>query len=207
MRLAEQAWSNTDTTVIRNCWRKSGILPNSEPGSPPSTQPSLPISALVHADSEPTLSPNTAPVNPVAAVEKVVESALDDLQSTGVLHPSNRMSIEDLLNPTVEAHKVSNGTDEDIYQAVMDAKTAREVMEAGPGTGAGLGAVDLEPAPTRTEALQAVMLLQRYTGAIDGPFARKVEAVLGSFGRETRREAMKSLKETKLTTYFRPKDS
>ena len=60
------------------------------------------------------------------------------------------MSIEDLLNPTVKAHKVSNGTDEDIYQAVMDAKTAREVMEAGPGTGAGLGAVDLEPVPTRT---------------------------------------------------------
>ena len=57
------------------------------------------------------------------------------------------------------------------------------------------------------EALQAVMLLQRYTGAIDRPFARKVEAVLGLFGRETHTEAMKSLKEMKLTTYFCPKDS
>ena len=80
-------------------------------------------------------------------------------------------------------------------------------MEASPGTGGELGAVNPELAPTGTEALQAVMLLQRYTRAIDGPFARKVEAVLCSFWRETRGEAMKSLKETKLTTYCRPKDS
>lgn len=79
-------------------------------------------------------------------------------------------------------------------------------MEASPGTEGELGAVNLELAPTGTEAPQA-MLLQRYMRAIDGPFARKVEAILCSFWRETCGEAMKSLEETKLTTCCRPKDS
>ena len=47
MRLAEAAWQDVDTTTIQNCWRKSGILPKMDT-STATSQPSIPVSALVH---------------------------------------------------------------------------------------------------------------------------------------------------------------
>jgi hypothetical protein len=55
---------------------------------------SLPISSLVH--------PTDAMDNPAAHAEMLVKNALDDLEATGALQPSNRMDITGLLNPAIE---------------------------------------------------------------------------------------------------------
>ena len=116
MQLAVQSWDDVDTTTIRNCWRKAGILPNI--ASPP-IQPSLPISSLVHTDAD-----LAVPNDPIVQAENNVQGTLDDLQSIGALQRSNWMTIDELLNPAAESHKISYVTDEDIYKAVIDATKA-----------------------------------------------------------------------------------
>ena len=78
MRIADAAWRNVDTTTIRNCWRKAGILPDMDSAS---IQPSIPISSLLHDPSSET--------DPVSHAEKQVEAALDDLVTMGALQTKN----------------------------------------------------------------------------------------------------------------------
>ncbi|KAG6875717.1 hypothetical protein C0993_007809 [Termitomyces sp. T159_Od127] len=67
MRLADAAWKEVDTTTIRHCWRKAGILPDMDQ---PATQPTIPVTDLLNADS-------TNQLDLIAEVEKQVEKALD----------------------------------------------------------------------------------------------------------------------------------
>ncbi|KAH9010800.1 hypothetical protein EDB85DRAFT_2047701 [Lactarius pseudohatsudake] len=46
---------------------------------------------------------------------------------------ASRMEIKSLLNPAGESHIMTEATDTDIYQAVMDAIEARENMEKNGG--------------------------------------------------------------------------
>jgi hypothetical protein len=85
MRLADIAWNEVDTTTIKNCWKKAGILPDTLPV--PSRPPTVPVSALIEG---------------VVRAENELNEALDQLQSTGVLHQKNRMNIEFLLNSPEE---------------------------------------------------------------------------------------------------------
>ncbi|KAH9019215.1 hypothetical protein EDB85DRAFT_2009297 [Lactarius pseudohatsudake] len=72
------------------------------------------------------------------------------------LHPnrsycsSNIMDVNSLLNPARESHIMTEATDTDIYQAVMDAIEARENMEKNGGDD-----VDedgpVKPCPTRSD--------------------------------------------------------
>ena len=117
MRMADAAWNDVDTTTIRNCWCKAGILPDMDPT--PMTVPSIPISSLLHDSPVQT--------DPVAHVERQVEDALDELVATGALQARNRMDIEALLNPAAET------SDEEIYQAVIDSISARENIEINGG--------------------------------------------------------------------------
>jgi hypothetical protein len=117
MWLAKKAWEDVDTTTIRNCWRKAKILPSFDSSSGSSISPSLPISTLLHADRL---------LDPIQEAENEVINALNDLEATGALQRSNRMAIEDLLNPLEETHHIFQATDQDICDAVMDARAARE---------------------------------------------------------------------------------
>ncbi|KAF8418373.1 hypothetical protein L210DRAFT_3322056, partial [Boletus edulis BED1] len=49
--------------------------------------------------------------------------------------------------------------------------------------------------PTRNEALQAALLLRKHMVSWDDPFARKLEAMLGSFGHRTRAVGMRGLRD------------
>ena len=108
------------------------------------------------------------------------------------------MSIAELLNPAYEAHNIYDATDQDIYEAVMDAKKAREGMDNNSDS----PMIDAAPTRTRTEALQAVCVLLEYTQGIDTKYARKFEAVLGVFGRETHTLGMQNMSDMKITSYF-----
>ena len=152
---------------------QAGILPNI--ASPP-IQPSLPISSLVHTDAD-----LAVPNDPIMQAENNVQGALDDLQSIGALQRSNWMTINELLNPAAESHKISYATDGDIYKAVIDAMKAQE-NGSGDNVDNDARDSDNELAITRREALQAVLTLRKFTKTFNDPFFRKAEVILGSFG-------------------------
>jgi hypothetical protein len=54
--------------------------------------------------------------------EKSICDVLDELVSRGALQPRNRMDIECLLNPVQESHTITETMDEELYEAVMDAR-------------------------------------------------------------------------------------
>ena len=89
------------------------------------------------------------------------------------------MNTTELLNPVVEAHNMFDATDQDIFNVIMEAKRVKEGLAA-----LGTGDVDDEPfeeLPTRKEALQAMLLVYRYTKVLNNLLARTVEMTLGSF--------------------------
>jgi len=88
----------------------------------PTTEPSIPISSLLHANSP-------VQTDPVTHAERQVEDALDELVTMGALQTRNRMDIEALLNPAGESHVLTETSDKEIYQAVIDAISARENVE------------------------------------------------------------------------------
>ena len=187
MRMADAAWRDVDTTTIRNCWRKSGILPEVDSTSS-RTPPTIPITSLLQT-------------NPVAHAEKLVEAALNDLVSTGALQTANRMDIESLLNPASESNTSTETSDEEIYQAVIDSIAAHENMEITGGDDVD-DDTPIEPPPTRRDVLKAVSTISRYVDGMDNPTARKFEALLSSFNRQLRLEETQSMRGTVLTDFF-----
>ena len=118
MQIADLAWCEVDTMTIWNCWRKAGILPESAESHP--INPSIPISLLLQHPSE------SLQENPAVEAKREVEAALDDLVATGALQKTNQMDIESLLNPEGESTLLTEMSDQEIYQAVMDTVDACE---------------------------------------------------------------------------------
>ena len=188
MRLADIAWHEVNASTIQHCWWKAGILPE-----PLSTQltPSIPISSILNQQ------------DPVIDAEKEVKAALETLVATGVLQSNNWMSIEALLNPQEELLTVKETTDEEIFQAVMDAKKVREESTHDKGDN------DIEDdslsyiiRPTCNEALQAAFVVKKYIEELSNLFAHKLEGIINSFGRQTRLIEAQALKPTVMTDYF-----
>ncbi|KAF5383069.1 hypothetical protein D9615_004968 [Tricholomella constricta] len=196
MRMADAAWKEVDTTTIRNCWRKSGILPDTLINSAPTTAPapSLPISSLVNND------PADAAI---FAAEREVLTSLSHLEAIGVLQPHNRMDLAEILNPQNENLIYDDGTDQDIFDAVLARREAEEDIEGNGGDDSD----DVEARPSRREALLAASTLRTFVSDIDEPFARKLEAILSSFGRQTRLDEFKSLKPSAIPDYFSSRSS
>jgi len=81
-------------------------------------------------------------------------------------------------------HVLTETSDEEIYQAVIDSISARENIEIKGGDD-----VDdngpVEPHPTRCEVLKVVSTIGKYTNDLNDPFAQKIEALqLASFTRQ-----------------------
>ena len=194
MRIAIEAWNEVDTTTIRNCWGKANVLPNMNLSAPASlVHPSLPISSLIHT------APSHNQDDPIITAENAISEALNDLEATGALQHSNRMDVAELLNPAAEAHNFFEATDEDIYQAVMDARGVWEGVETESDSKSG---EPIKPCPTHGEAVRAALVLGQYLKGLDDPFVRELDSMLGSFGKKTRLLEMQSKKDTKITDYF-----
>ncbi|KAH9074887.1 hypothetical protein EDB83DRAFT_2218692 [Lactarius deliciosus] len=116
------------------------------------------------------------------------------------------MSISEFLNPPDEAYLVSKTTNKDIYDAVMEARQAREGCQTSQDdidedTMTGVNN-PVDPIPTHAEALQMALGLSRYTMDKDNDLLRKMDSVLVSFRRQARKLEMSSLKQSKITSYF-----
>jgi len=188
MRLADKAWKEVDAMTIRQCWKKSGILPDIVPTV---LQPLVSISSLLATSDL---------LNPVADTEMEVTVALDGLQCRGVLQVSNRMSLKDLLNPVAESSMMDETSDKEIYCVVMEAQhgnsmTNDDSIEDGP----------VNPPPTCHEALEATLVITKYVEDMDDPLARTLEKNLGSFRRLLHTAEFKSMVPSRLTDYFTSK--
>ncbi|KIK91645.1 hypothetical protein PAXRUDRAFT_13678 [Paxillus rubicundulus Ve08.2h10] len=151
--LARSAWEEVDMMMTRNCWHKASILPTINSSAP--TNLSVPVLMLIHADG-----PLQVDLDPIVQAEKDIIMALDNLEAT------------ELLNPTEERQDLFEATDQDIYNVVMEAKAAWEKTAAAGGSDE-LDNSDEPVKPTRThkEALQAALILEEYISELDGPFA------------------------------------
>ncbi|KAF8228864.1 hypothetical protein L208DRAFT_1402999 [Tricholoma matsutake] len=192
MMQANAAWHEVDTTTIRNCWKKAAILP---PSSLLVLNPSIPVSLLLNVDDTHGLE------DPVTIVEKQLESALDELVSTGALQASNRMDIEALLNPADKSHVIDETTDEEICQAVLDAQKAQEEGLINGGDNDVDDDAPVEPCPTCRKVLQAAAVINKYIDGVDDPSACKLEGILASFKHQMQLE-MSSMNSTHLTDHF-----
>lgn len=184
MQLAEMAWDEVSAETIRNCWRKTGILPPSllEP-APPSSE---------SQDS-------------VVAANTGVTKALDDLQGRGLLQKKNRVDLDDFVDPEDERCGLGDGdTDGDIFEAVMKARHAREMMEINGGDDVDEDGCndDVELVPTVKEVLAASSIVQSFVSNVDEPFARQLEVLLGKLGHHARLEHSKTLRDGLLTDFF-----
>jgi hypothetical protein len=191
MHLANAVWREVDTITIRHCWQKAGILPTIDPIP---IQPTIQVSSLLNHKTT-----RLDQGDPVRIAETQVECTVDKLVSSGVLQSANRMDIESLLNLEEESVGALNETtDEEIFQAVLDAQEA-----AQDDGGDGDDDETVEACPTCCEVLQAAAVINRYIDSVDDPVARKLEAILGSFGQLMRLEVLCSMVPTQLTDYFR----
>ena len=196
MRLANAAWQEVDATTIWNCWHKAGILPDALFSSSSSLPLTIPISSLICGQ-------NTVQ-DPVSEAERELSNALDDLESTGALQPSNRMSIKSLLNPPGESSTMDKTTDLDIFHAVMETRNGQGRESDSHGI-SGDESDTLPPVKrrrTRKEALQAALVVQEFLQELNIPYARHLEAELHSFGYQTRHVEFQSMQTTHITDYF-----
>jgi hypothetical protein len=131
-----------------------------------------------------------------------VEAVLDNLVSAGVLQASNRMDINTLLNPVDESRVMDETTDEEIYQAVIDARRAQEDTIINCGDDDVDDDALVEDRPTRREVLQAASVINRYIDGLHDPVARKLEGLLSSFARQMRLDESRSLVSTRITDYI-----
>ena len=185
MRLAQMAWNEVDAATICHCWLKAGILPES---AFPTNIPPPHISS-----------------DPVQITERLVEENLNKLEQTGVLQRSNRLRLEDLLNPEPERQGVEGTvTDEDICQGVMAGKAAEENLLMVGGVDDDVDDAEILPRPSRKAALEAAATLERYVSVLEesSGYARKLENLLMSFGRQTRFEETQSMVNTLITDHF-----
>ena len=196
MRLADAAWHEVDATTIKHCWHKAGILPDTGTDAFTLAQPpAIPISSLLNTN-------NTCDQgDPIANAEQHVESALDELESTGALQHANRMDINALLNPADESRLLDDTSDQEIYEAVQDSRKGADPAEALIDSDIESD-VPVNTCPTRRELLQAASVINSYVNTLDSTFARQMEAVLASFGRQMRLEESRSMTSTHINDYF-----
>ncbi|KAJ7827563.1 hypothetical protein B0H13DRAFT_1508427, partial [Mycena leptocephala] len=115
----------------------------------------------------------------------------------GVLQQKNLVDIEDLIH-IPEEQVIEDATDKDIFEAVQKIRNGEQDREKNGGD----DNEEVEPKPSRKEVLQAASTLRKYIADLDDPFARKMEAMLSMFGRETCREEARAMVDTEITDYF-----
>ncbi|KIK80199.1 hypothetical protein PAXRUDRAFT_159272 [Paxillus rubicundulus Ve08.2h10] len=110
------------------------------------------------------------------------------------------MDLAEFLNPAAKTHNIFNSTDEDIYQAIMDAKAAWEANSEGNSDEVNVGPVKL--GPTHSDALQVALVVGKYIKDFDDLFMCKLDSMLGLLGKRTWVLEMHTMKDTNLNGYF-----
>jgi hypothetical protein len=191
--MTDKAWSEVNMMTIQNCWHKAGILPDLTSTSSHTSQPSIPISSLVHSILLQT--------DPIVEAERQVETALNDLVTRGALQAWNQMDINSLLSPDDESQGLTEASDKEIYHTVMDSIKAHENININ-----GRDNVDddspMEPRPTCREVLKALSTIRKCIEDSNDPIACKLDILLETFNRQLHLKETQSMRSTLVTDFF-----
>ena len=111
------------------------------------------------------------------------------------------MDIKALLGPEGESQVLTETSDKEICQLVMDAIKAHENMDINGGDNIEDGVLT-DPCPTHHDVLKAVSTICRYIEDLNDPITWKMEALLGIFNMNIRLDKSQVLKNTVLTDFF-----
>jgi hypothetical protein len=111
------------------------------------------------------------------------------------------MSIAALVNPENEGDS-EQATVKDIFDAVMASRSARDAADAAGGDDDKDDNAELTNRPTRREALNAAATVRDFISTLGDEYARKLESLLATFGRQTQLEATNAMVETSIADFF-----
>jgi hypothetical protein len=112
---------------------------------------------------------DTGPDPKLTEAEAALAQVLDELQEVGVLQKKNLVDIEDLIQMPEEA-VIEDTTDKEIFEALQKLWS----QEADREIHGGDDNEEIDPKPSRKEALQAAATLCKYIADLDDPFAREM---------------------------------
>jgi hypothetical protein len=107
-----------------------------------------------------------------------------------------------LLNPVQESHTITETMDEELYEAVMDARKEWENINVnGTGDTESDGPL-IEPCPTPQEVLQATLIIERYIEELNDPITCSLELLLAKFHCQVHLNHTRTMKEMTILDYF-----
>ena len=121
--------------------------------------------------------------DPIIQAERQVEAALNNLVNIGALQRNNWMDIESPLNPEGESNIMTESTDKEIYQVIIDAKAAHKNLKVNSGDDFE-DDTPIEPLPTQCDILKATSTINKYISNLNDPNAHKIEGLLTELNRQ-----------------------
>ncbi|KAF8979325.1 hypothetical protein BDQ17DRAFT_1264861 [Cyathus striatus] len=110
------------------------------------------------------------------------------------------MTVKSLLNPEGESHALTETSDNEIYQAVMESIATCQMLEVNGGDDVDQN-IQVEPHPARCDVLAAASTIKKYTEDMNDPLSHKVDVILDSFNQQLRLDEFKNMKDTALTDF------
>jgi hypothetical protein len=122
-------------------------------------------------------------------VKKRKDSLTEHLKKKELISETDEAWLDNEANHVDEDAVIEDATDEDIFEAVQKMLNRKEDHKKNGHD----DDEEVEPKLSRKEVLQATSILRQYVADLDDPFTRKMEAMLSTFGCETRREEAKTM--------------
>ncbi|KAH9979645.1 hypothetical protein BJV74DRAFT_780235 [Russula compacta] len=110
------------------------------------------------------------------------------------------MDFESLLDPVGEAQSLTEMSDLEIFQAIMEGVNACENVEIISNDN--VEYIPPEPHPTQRDFLEAVSIINSFVADFNDPSAHKIEVALGSFIFRLHNDEAREARSTLLTDYF-----
>ncbi|KAF8194792.1 hypothetical protein K438DRAFT_1761087 [Mycena galopus ATCC 62051] len=111
------------------------------------------------------------------------------------------MTIAALVNPESEQN-TEQARVKDIFDAVVASHNAQNASDAAGGDDDQDDDAELVNRPTRREALNVAATVQNFISTIGDDYARKLDSLLATFGRQTQLEATNAMVESSITDFF-----
>ncbi|KAI9603144.1 hypothetical protein H4Q26_002458 [Puccinia striiformis f. sp. tritici PST-130] len=130
-----------------------------------------------------------------------LEKQIDRLQSMGLLHATNRMSIAELHNPADESG-YSIWTSEEIFRSVKDSRTEDDDQDDNNNS-----EPPPPPKPTAKEVFKAISLINNYIESDTSVAADKLNQSMETYSKSLLDHLITTARQSTITSFFPPADS
>ncbi|KAI7960756.1 hypothetical protein MJO28_001245 [Puccinia striiformis f. sp. tritici] len=170
MHISRMAWDHVTPKTITNCWNHTQILPQNK--SRDSTEAAMDVSEA----------------------QTGLEEQIGRLQSIGLIHPTNRMSVNEFLNPPEDNAVVEWTTDEIFeYQKQEAADSESDNEEPEP-----------RAKPTVKAVFSAINLINEFIHDEDSAFANHLNHALHSYSKGLTDRLIATARQSSIRNFFRP---